>query len=129
DIALVRALDDSGERLETVAAAAPRTRAAELYGTVLDLAELPPATLDDLAEAPAAARRIGERVAATRFLLVPARAEGYVASVELYGAGEPLGAEQRLAAELCAAQAALVLRAFGGGDASVLARPALELAG
>src|SRR6185437_15897481 len=43
---------------------------------------------------------------------------------------EPFGAEQRLGAELCAAQAALVLRAFAlGADASSLARPALELAG
>jgi serine phosphatase RsbU (regulator of sigma subunit) len=75
-------------------------------------------------------RRIAERTGATRLLLVPARADGYAVSVELYRAGEPFGAEQRLAAELCAAQAALVLRAFAGvGDPSSLARPALELAG
>ena len=45
EIALVRALDDSGERLEAVAVAAPRALAAELYGTVLSLAELPEAPL------------------------------------------------------------------------------------
>jgi serine phosphatase RsbU (regulator of sigma subunit) len=51
-------------------------------------------------------------------------------SVELLRTGDPFGAEQRLGAELCAAQAARVLRAFAaGGDASSLARPALELAG
>ncbi len=130
EIALVRALDDSGTRLEVVAVAAPQALAAELYGTALPASELPEAPLDDLAQAPAAVRRLAERVGATRLLLMPARADGYAVSVELYGSGEPFGADQRVAAELCAAQAALVLRAFGGGgDVSSLARPALELAG
>jgi serine phosphatase RsbU (regulator of sigma subunit) len=130
EIALVRALDDSGERLEAVAVAAPRALAAELYGGVLPAAELPEATLDDLAGAPAAVRRIAEQTGATRLLLVPARADGTAVSFELLRSGEPFGAEQRLAAELCAAQAALVLRAFAlGGEVSSLTRPALELAG
>jgi serine phosphatase RsbU (regulator of sigma subunit) len=130
EIALVRALDDAGERLEAVAVAAPQALAAELYGTVLPAEELPDAPLDDLARAPAAVRRIAERAGATRLLLVPARADGSAVSVELLRSGEPFGAEQRLAAELCAAQAALVLRAFAlGGDVSSLAHPALELAG
>ena len=47
-----------------------------------------------------------------------------------FAPGEPFSSEERLAAELCAAHAALVLRAFAaGGEASSLARPALELAG
>jgi serine phosphatase RsbU (regulator of sigma subunit) len=130
EIALVRALDEAGDRLETVAVAAPRAFAAELYGTVLPAAELPEAPVEDLARAPAAVRRVAEQTGATHLLLVPARADGYAVSVELLRAGEPFGAEQRLAAELCAAQAALVLRAFAaGGEASSLARPALELAG
>ncbi len=130
EIALVRALDDSGERLEAVAVAAPRALAAELYGTVLPAAELPETPLDDLARAPDAVRRIARHTGSTRLLLVPARADGCAVSIELLGSGEPFGAEQRLAVELCAAQAALVLRAFSaGGDASSLARPALELAG
>jgi len=129
-IALIRALDDSGERLEAVAIAAPRTLAAELYGTVLPVAELPEVPVDDLARAPAAVRRLAEHTGATRLLLVPGRAEGCAVSVELLRAGDAFGAEQRIAAELCAAQAVLLLRAFGaGGDASSLARPALELAG
>jgi serine phosphatase RsbU (regulator of sigma subunit) len=129
-IALIRALDDSGERLEAVAIAAPRTLAAELYGTVLPLAELPEAPVDDLARAPAAVRRLAEHTGATRLLLVPVRAEGCAVSLELLRSGEAFGAEQRIAAELCAAQAVLLLRAFGaGGDASSLAHPALELAG
>ena len=130
EVALVRALDDGGERLEAVAVAAPRALAAELYGTVLPVAELPEAPLDELARAPAAVRRIGEHIGATRLFLVPARADGYAVSLELFRSGEPFGAEQRLGAELCAAQAALLLRAFAvDGDVSSLARPALELAG
>ncbi|HEX5172686.1 MAG TPA: SpoIIE family protein phosphatase [Gaiellaceae bacterium] len=130
DVALVRALDGSGEQLEAVAVAAPRTLAAELYGTTLPASELAQTALDDLGRAPAAVRRVAERIGATQLLLVPARADGGAVSVELHRSGEPFGAEQRIAAELCAAQASLVLRAFApGGDASSLVRPALELAG
>jgi serine phosphatase RsbU (regulator of sigma subunit) len=130
EVALVRALEDGGDRLEAVAVAAPQALAAELHGTVLPAAELPEEPVDDLARAPAAVRRIAESAGTAFLFLVPARADGHAVSVELFRAGEPFGAEQRLAAELCAAQAVLVLRAFGGGgDASSLARPALELAG
>ena len=130
EIAVVRALEDGGERLEAVAVAAPRALAAELYGTVLPAAELPQAPVDDLTKAPVAVRRIAERTGATCLYLAPARADGCAVSVELLRAGEPFGPEQRLAAELCAAQAALVLRAFAAtGNASSLTRPALELAG
>jgi serine phosphatase RsbU (regulator of sigma subunit) len=130
DIALVRALDDTATRLEAVAVAGPLTRAAELYGTGIHASELPLDTLDERAQTPAAVQRIAERTGATSFLLAPARADGYAVSVELYRAGESFGAEQRLVAELCAAHAVLVLRAFDRrGDGSSLARPALELAG
>jgi serine phosphatase RsbU (regulator of sigma subunit)/PAS domain-containing protein len=130
EIALVRALEDGGERIEAVAVAAPRALAAELYGTVLPAAELPQAPVDDLARAPAAVRRIAEHTGATCLYLVPTRADGCAVSVELFRAGEPFSPEQRLAAELCAAQAALVIRAFAAaGDASSFTRPALELAG
>jgi len=130
DVALVRALDAGGERLEAVAVAAPQALAAELEGTVLSAAELPDVTLDELAQAPPAVRAIAKRVGATELLLVPARANGFAVSVELFRSGEPLRAGQRLAVELCAAQAAFVLRAFAAdGDASLLVRPALELAG
>ena len=129
-VALVRALDAGGERLEAVAVAAPRVLAAELEGTVLAATELPERTLDDLSEAPRAVQAIAKRVGATEVLLVPARASGFAVSVELFHAAQPLRPGQRLAAELCAAQAALVLRAFAAdGDASSLVRPALELAG
>ena len=130
EIALVRALDASATLLEVVAVAAPPALAAELYGTALPASELPESPLDDLACAPDAVRRLADHAGARWLLLVPARADGYAVSVELYRSGEPFGTEQRIAAELCAAQAALVLRAFAGGaDVSSLARPALELAG
>jgi serine phosphatase RsbU (regulator of sigma subunit) len=130
EIAVVRALDDGSGQLEAVAVAAPQAVAAELEGTLLPEAELPDAPLDELARAPSAVRRIAERTGATRLFVVPARANGCAVSLELLRSGEPFGAEERLAAELCAAQAALVLRVFAAdGAASSLARPALELAG
>jgi len=130
EVALLRALDDSGERLEAVAVAAPRALAAELEGTAIMAAELPHTSLDELTQAPQAVRRVMERTGCTQLLVVPVRADGYAASLELFRSGARFSAEQRLAAELCAAQAVLVLRAFtGGGGASSLARPALELAG
>ncbi len=130
DVALLRAGDDGADRLEAVAVSAPSTLAAELEGTSLPAAELPEATVDQLDRAPAASRRAAERAGAAQLLLVPARAHGCVVSLELLRSGEPFGAEDRLAAELCGAQAALVLRAFAGdGSAASVARPALELAG
>ena len=93
EIALVRALDEGGERLEAVAVAAPQTLAAELYGTVLPAAELPAAPLDDLARAPAAVRRIGERIGASRlFCSCPPARTAYAVSLELFRSGEPFGA-------------------------------------
>ncbi|HKC76805.1 MAG TPA: GAF domain-containing SpoIIE family protein phosphatase, partial [Gaiellaceae bacterium] len=130
NVAVVRALDPGEERLEAVAVAAPRALAAELEGTVLAAAELPDAVIDVFDHAPPAVRRIAERVGATELLVVPARANGFAVSVELFHTGEPFRAGQRLAAELCAGQAVLALRAFAAdGDASSLVRPALELAG
>jgi serine phosphatase RsbU (regulator of sigma subunit) len=130
ETALIRALDKEGERLEAVAVAAPPALAAEIYGTVLPAAELPQAPLDDVAQAPAAVRRTAELTGATQLHLVPVRTDGFAVSLELFRTGEPFSVEQQLAAELCAAQAALLHRAFANGaDVSSLARPALELAG
>jgi serine phosphatase RsbU (regulator of sigma subunit) len=129
-VAVIRCPDESRQALEAVAVAGPETLAAELEGTVLPADELPDAPLADLGRAPAATRRLAERVGASSLLLIPVHADGLAVSLELFRAGEPFAAEQRLAAELCAAEAALVIRAFAAdGDASSLARPALELAG
>jgi hypothetical protein len=131
EVAVVRIPDDSGERLEAAAVAAPTTLAAELEGTVVPLVEFPAAPVDDLAQAPAAARHAAERAGATRLLLLPAAGDGCSISLELLRRGEPFGLEERLAGELSASLALLVLRAFGGSSGPVesLARPALELAG
>jgi serine phosphatase RsbU (regulator of sigma subunit) len=129
-VAVIRAPDADEERLEAVAVAAPQTVAAELEGSLLPAVELPEGLLEDLARAPAATRRLADRVGASSLLLVPVRADGIAVSLELFRAGDPFDADQRLAAELCAAQITFVLRAFAaGGDAALLARPALELAG
>ncbi len=131
-VALVRVLEGEGGQLEAVAVAGPPALAAELDGTTLPLAELPGAPLESLEHAPAAVRRAAGRAGASRLLLVPARAGGRAVSLELFRSGDPFAPEQRLAAELCAAHAVLVLRAFAAGAGTAvsrLARPALELAG
>lgn len=131
EVAVIRIPDDSGDRLEAAAVAAPRTLAAELEGSVLPLAEVPAAPVHDLAQAPAATRRVAERAGATQLLLLPAAADDCSITLEVLRRGEAFGAEERLAGELSAALALLVLRAFGGagGPVESLARPALELAG
>ncbi|MBX5474729.1 MAG: SpoIIE family protein phosphatase [Thermoleophilia bacterium] len=132
DVAVVRALAPGGVRLEAVAVAAPAPLAAELEGGPLPLDELPREPLDRLDEAPAAVRRAARRAAARSLLLVPIRAEGGAASLELLRGGGPFSVTERLAAELVAAQVGLALRAFADGGAGTgmsLARPALDLAG
>ncbi len=132
ELALVRVLDPARERLEAVAVAGPPALAAELEGTQLVPEELPEATLAVLEQAPEAVRRAAARAAARAVLVVPVRAGGTAASLELYRATSEFTADERLAAELAAAQIGLVLRAFAGGAAlagAALAQPALELAG
>ncbi len=132
EVAILRAPDETCDRLEAVAVAAPRTLAAELEGTVLAASELPAETLADLGRAPAPVRRAASRAAARELLLVPFRAHELVLSLELLRSDRAFDEQERLAAELAAAQAALVLRAFAGsadGAVASIARPALELAG
>src|SRR5436189_273879 len=85
--------------------------------------------LDDLAEA---ARRAAARAAARSVLVLPINVDGTGATLELFRSGGPFSPGERVAAELAAAQAALVLRAFAAAGVravETLARPALELAG
>jgi serine phosphatase RsbU (regulator of sigma subunit) len=127
--ALIRVLD--GGRLETVAVAGSTALAAELEGSVLAAAELPPATLDRLDAAPLALRAAAARAGADSLLLVPVRLAGAAASLELLRAGDAFTTEERLAAELVAAEIGLVLRVFGSAPAEALspaAGPGLELA-
>jgi serine phosphatase RsbU (regulator of sigma subunit) len=130
DVVLLRTLEPGADVLETVAVAGPRPLAAELEGTVLQATALPGEPLAELADAPDSVCRVAERAGAAQLLLVPARVSGYAVSVELFRSGEPFGLEERLVAELCAAQAALVVRAFAtGGEDSAPVLTALELAG
>ena len=119
-------------RLEAVAVAGPPALAAELEGTHLPAGELPQATLTSLADAPGAVRLAASRAAADALVLVPIRANGTAASLELYRVGQDFSEAERLGAELAAHHAALVLRAFaaGDGDAVEFPRPSvLELVG
>ena len=130
DVAVVRV--PAGDRLEALAVAGPGTLAAELEGTHLPVAELPRSTLTELADAPQAVRRAASRAAARSALVVPVAVGDAHASLELYRAGPSFTPEEVTAAELAAAQAALVVRAFGRvgiAPAAALGRPMLELAG
>jgi len=132
EAALIRLLGPAGHSLEVVAVAGPRPLAAELEGSQLAPDELPQEPLTELDRAPDAVRRAAARAGAGALLLVPVRVDGTAASLELLRAEGAFTRDERLAAELAAAEIALVLRAFegdGNGDETALARPALELAG
>jgi serine phosphatase RsbU (regulator of sigma subunit) len=127
DVALIR-VQTAPDRLEAVAVAATPALAAELEGTRMPLGDLPRHLVEDLALAPECVRHAAERAAARAVLVVPV--DG--ASLELYRASEPFADSEVRVAELTAAQIALVLRAFAGGNGTVaaeLTRPGLELAG
>jgi serine phosphatase RsbU (regulator of sigma subunit) len=130
EVALVRVLEPSGGELETVAVAGPAALVAELHGDRVPPTELRDGRVDLRDEAPEGVRRVAERVGADAFLVLPVRANGTPATLELYRGGSFTPSEE-LVAELVAGQAALVLRALtvdhdaDGGPA----RRALELAG
>jgi serine phosphatase RsbU (regulator of sigma subunit) len=131
DVAVVRIPAADG-RLEAIAVAGPSALAAELEGTSLPLEDLPPTPLSELADAPAALRRTAARAGARSLLVLPVAIDGGSASLELYRAGPIFAAGEQLAGELAAGHLALLLRAFGDGNARAvepLDRPALELAG
>jgi serine phosphatase RsbU (regulator of sigma subunit) len=145
DVALVRIPVEGCAELEAAAVAGPATLAAELAGTRVPVAEFHGSVLDDLDRAPAVTRRAAALAGASELFLVlaagsaageadGARPEGLGGeagvSLELLRTGDPFSSVERFVAELCAAQALLVFRAFGSGNpAESHARPALELAG
>ena len=81
DAALVRV--PVGDALEAVAFAGPAALAAELEGTRMPAAELPAATITDLADAPAGIRHAASRAAARSLLVVPVVTDSGRASLEL----------------------------------------------
>jgi serine phosphatase RsbU (regulator of sigma subunit) len=132
EVGLIRLRAAGSDRFEAVAVAGPAALAAELEGTFVPAAEMPPRALDSLDAAPEAVRRAAVRAVARSILLVPVEVDGSAAAIELYRAGGPFTEAERLGVELVVAYAALVLRAFAGGagrPVESLVRPALELAG
>ena len=141
EVALLRIPVEGGVELEAAAVAGPATLAAELAGTRVSVEELPASALDDLTRAPAATRRAAALAGMSELFLVLAAGSADGArpgglggdarvALELLRSGDPFASDERFAAELCAAVALLVLRAFGAGDpAESVVRPALELAG
>jgi len=131
DVGLVR-VRTTGDRLEAVAVAGPPALAAEIEGMQLPAGDIPDIPVQSLARAPEAVRRTARRAGARAVLLFPIAVDGSQATLELYRASSQFSTAEALAAELAAANAALVLRAFGtspGAPVDLTARPALELAG
>src|SRR5262249_55064169 len=128
DLALLRV--GEGDELETVAVAGPAALVAELHGERVRRTELPDARVAVLDEAPSFVRRVVERAGADAFIVLPVRANGTSAVLELYRGGV-FSPSEELVAELAAGQAALVLRAFSAAPDTngAAARRALELAG
>ena len=127
DLCVVR-VQVGGDRLEAVAVAGPRALSAELEGTRLPLAELPAASVDDVAAAPTCVRRAAERAAARALLVLPVHGDP-AATLELYRTADEFDEAERAAAELAAGHVALVLRAFNPVVAVEPSQSALELAG
>ena len=109
ELVVVRVLDADGFLRARAVTASSQALAAELEGSRYALAN------DGVAEALAdAVDRTAARLGAETGLVVPVLAGlRPVGSVELYRARAPLGARGGLVARLAAAQAALVVRAFG----------------
>ena len=133
DVVLVRVAESDRSALAVAAVAGPAALAAELVGSRLIAADVPEDVVDRIEDAPRAVRRAAERAGAGSVLVVPVRAGGeVVATVELLRGRSAFREGERQAAEIAAAQIALVLRAFG-----LLERPeargadavGLELAG
>jgi serine phosphatase RsbU (regulator of sigma subunit) len=118
DVVLVRVAEPDGTALAAVAVAAPAPLAAELVGSRLEAADAPEEALDRLDLAPRAVQRAAERAGAGSLLVLPIRAGGRVVStLELLRGQSAFREAERHAAEIAAAHAALVLRAFGLADA------------
>ncbi|HET8893577.1 MAG TPA: SpoIIE family protein phosphatase [Gaiellaceae bacterium] len=127
DVGLVR-VRTTGDRLEAIAVAGPRALAAELEGMQLPDDAVPEHPVWTFEGAPEAVRRTARRAGARAVLLFPLAG----ATLELYRSGPEFSPAEATAAELAAANTALILRAYGafpGASVDPAARPALELAG
>jgi serine phosphatase RsbU (regulator of sigma subunit) len=113
ELVIVRVLERGSDELTAFALAGPPALAAELEGSRMELATLPRQPVDRLDAAPGPLRRAAARAGAGVVLLLPVYLDGApVASVELLRGSRPFDAAEVRAAELGAAQTALVLRAL-----------------
>ena len=116
EVVVARAADTARRRLNASAVATSSVAvAAELEGSWLPLQALPEEEESDPERLPAAVRRAAERAGAPFVLLLPLHVDGEVrGSLELMRSGVPFDKRERGLARLASAQAALVIRAFGG---------------
>jgi serine phosphatase RsbU (regulator of sigma subunit) len=120
EVVVARAADAARRRLNASAVATSSVAvAAELEGSWLPLEALPQGEESDPERLPAAVRRAAERVRAPFVLLLPLHVDGEArGSLELMRSSAPFDERERRLARLASAQAALVIRAFGGDAAS-----------
>jgi serine phosphatase RsbU (regulator of sigma subunit) len=137
EVTVLRVVDDERRYLIACAvASASSAVAAELEGTRVPIDELSPDEVDSLEHLPAAVARAARRAPATAVLQLPvAICDEVDGSLELLRAGPRFDESERRVARLAAAQAALVIRAFGkngaargpdAGETLTLAGEALE---
>jgi serine phosphatase RsbU (regulator of sigma subunit) len=127
ELAVVRAVDADDLVVRAVAGSA--FLAAELTGSRLP-GPPPEELVDDLGGLSPEALAVLRRVGADAVLVLPIRLDGSVlGSLELLRSGGGFGGDDREAARIACAQAALVLRGFTDGAAASVQRAAVELVG
>ncbi|MDX6370965.1 MAG: hypothetical protein QOG93_2467 [Gaiellaceae bacterium] len=122
DVVVARVADEQRRALVTCAVVTGSAAvAAELQGSRLPLGSLPESEATSEEELPEGVKRASERVRASAALFIPVHIDGRVeGSLELLRSDVPFDDAERRLARLAAAQAGLVIRAFGG---SAPARP------
>jgi len=120
DVVVARVAEVGRRRLNACAVVTASTAiAAELEGSRLPLADVPETEESDQERLPEAVRRVAQRVGAAHVVLLPVHVDGQVrGSLELMRGRQPFDDGERRLARLAAAQAALAIRAFGGGEAA-----------
>src|SRR5438093_2884945 len=102
---------------------------AELHGSRCDPSQLA-VELTEVAALPSALATAAARISATATLVLPLERDGaLVGSLELYRAGEPFSAWERLAASVAATQALVALTAIAGARVALDQGGLVEVAG
>jgi serine phosphatase RsbU (regulator of sigma subunit) len=115
DVVVARVADEVQRRLNACAvASASAALAAELEGSRIPLDDFPDDEEHEVGVLPDGIRRAAERVGAPHVLLIPLHVDGAVrGSLELMRRELPFVDSDRQLARIAAAQATLVIRAFG----------------